>query len=88
MLHHVNTIFQAAKRTNKFLKEKNVELMSNAAYSPDLPPCDFYLFAKIKNQLRDQRFSSPEEAVKEKEKDVFQVTNKEWLNVFKIGFFV
>ncbi|GBP42039.1 hypothetical protein EVAR_95038_1 [Eumeta japonica] len=36
--------------------------MSNPAHSPDLAPSDFFLFAKIKNQLRGQRFSSPEEA--------------------------
>ncbi|GBO98650.1 Protein croquemort [Eumeta japonica] len=30
-----------------------------------LAPCDFFLFAKIENQLRSQRFSSPEEAVEE-----------------------
>jgi hypothetical protein len=26
-------------------------------YSPDLAPCDFWLFPKLKNALREQRFA-------------------------------
>ncbi|GBP24926.1 hypothetical protein EVAR_12593_1 [Eumeta japonica] len=46
-------------------KEKNVEIMNNPTYSPILAPCDFFMFTKVKNQLRGQRFSSPEEALEE-----------------------
>ena len=67
ILHHDNASSHTARQTNEFLKVNNVDLMSHPAYSPDLAPCDFYLFPKIKNQLRGQRFSSPEEAVKEYE---------------------
>ncbi|GBP65435.1 Mariner Mos1 transposase [Eumeta japonica] len=60
ILHHNNASSHTARQTNKFLKKKNVELMINPAYSPNLVPCDFFfLCAKIKNQLRGQRFSSP-----------------------------
>ncbi|GBP45175.1 Mariner Mos1 transposase [Eumeta japonica] len=45
ILSHDNASSHTAKQTNKFLKEKNVELKKNAVYSPDLGPCDF-LFAK------------------------------------------
>ncbi|GBP26672.1 Mariner Mos1 transposase [Eumeta japonica] len=60
ILYHDNASSHMAKQTNKFLKEKKVELISNLAYNPDLAPCDFFMLAKTKNQLRDQRFSSPE----------------------------
>ncbi|GBP73781.1 hypothetical protein EVAR_42953_1 [Eumeta japonica] len=64
------------KQSNKILKEKNVELICNPAYSPDLAPCDFCLFAKMKNQLCSQVFSSPEEeAAEEYEKHVSEVWN-------------
>ncbi|GBP46311.1 hypothetical protein EVAR_39688_1 [Eumeta japonica] len=43
--------------------EKNVELMSNPAYSPDLASWDFFVCENQENQLCGQRFSSPEEAV-------------------------
>ncbi|GBP18490.1 hypothetical protein EVAR_93895_1 [Eumeta japonica] len=57
--------------------EKNVELMSSPAYSPDLVPRDFYLFAKIKNHLRGQQFSSLEEAMDEYEKHVSEAVHAE-----------
>ncbi|GBP63520.1 hypothetical protein EVAR_45680_1 [Eumeta japonica] len=53
-----------AKQKNK-LKEKNIQFMSNLVYNLDLAPCGFFLLAKIRHQLRGQRFSSPEEAVEE-----------------------
>ena len=37
--------------------------MSHTPYSPDLVPNDFYLFLYVKNKMRGQRFSTPEEAV-------------------------
>lgn len=60
--------------------------MSHPAYSPDLAPCDFYLFPKIKNQLRGKRFSSPDEAVEEYEKHVSEVTTEEWHKSFQNWF--
>ncbi|GBP34221.1 Mariner Mos1 transposase [Eumeta japonica] len=87
ILHHDEASSHTAKQTNKFLKEKNLELMSNPAYRPDLASCDSFLFPKIKNQLRGQRFSSPEEAVEEYEKHVSAVTGR-GINVFKIPLFV
>ncbi|GBP20588.1 Cyclic nucleotide-gated olfactory channel [Eumeta japonica] len=72
-----------AEQKNKILKEKNIELMSKPEYSPDMATCDFFLFAKIKNLLRGQRFSSPEEAAEEYEKHVSEVTREEWHKCFR-----
>ncbi|GBP77752.1 hypothetical protein EVAR_98445_1 [Eumeta japonica] len=53
---------------------------------PDVAPCDFILFAKVKNQLRSERFSSPEAAVEENEKDVPEATREEWHTCFRNWF--
>ena len=37
--------------------------MNRSPYSPDLPPNDFFLFPYVKNKMRGQRFSTPEEKV-------------------------
>ncbi|GBP74427.1 Mariner Mos1 transposase [Eumeta japonica] len=74
ILHHDKASSHTAKQTNKCVKEKNVELMSNPAYSFDLALSDFFMFTKIKKQLRGQRFSSSEKAVKEYEKHTFEIT--------------
>jgi hypothetical protein len=31
--------------------------MDHPTYSPDLAPCDFWLFPKLKNALKKQRFA-------------------------------
>ncbi|GBP70812.1 hypothetical protein EVAR_54325_1 [Eumeta japonica] len=38
ILHHDNASSHTDKQANKFLKEKDVELVSNAAYNPDGTP--------------------------------------------------
>ncbi|GBP18404.1 hypothetical protein EVAR_14797_1 [Eumeta japonica] len=40
--HEIRASLGIDKQTNKFLKEKKVELMSNPAYSPDLRPYDSF----------------------------------------------
>ncbi|GBP26697.1 hypothetical protein EVAR_23468_1 [Eumeta japonica] len=60
------------------------------AFSDEAPFSDWhlvtFLFAKIKNQSRGQRFSSPEEAVEEYEKHVSEVTREEWHKCFQNWF--
>ncbi|GBP43467.1 hypothetical protein EVAR_16041_1 [Eumeta japonica] len=60
--HDIWASLDIANQTNKTLKEKNVELMSNRAYSPDLVSCHCFLFAKIKK--------TPKEVVEEYKKHV------------------
>lgn len=42
-------------------EEYDWEILDHPAYSPDLSPCDFYFFPKVKNELRGHRFHSVEE---------------------------
>ena len=37
------------------------EVLSHPPYSPDLSPCDFFLFSAIKEELRGRRFQTEEE---------------------------
>ena len=41
--------------------KKNMTTVPHPAYSPDLAPCDFYMFPKIKHQLKGRHFVSIEE---------------------------
>ena len=49
--------------TSEFLSTQKIELMGHPPYIPYLAPNDFCFFSYIKNKLRGQRFSTPEEAV-------------------------
>jgi len=37
------------------------EVLEHPAYSPDLAPSDYHLFGRLKNALRDRRFSTDKE---------------------------
>ena len=60
--------------------------MDHPRYSPDLAPCDFWLFPKMKENLREQRFKSEEdiisaamEAIRHLDKDAYVTAFESWL---------
>lgn len=69
-------------RTTAFLSTQNIELMDHPPYSPDLAPNDFFLFPDIKNKLRGQRFSTPEEAVEAFKMYVLELSVSVWKKCF------
>ena len=56
--------------------------MIHCPYSPNLSPNNFFLFSNIKNKIRDERFESPEAAVK----TLIFVTALEWKKCFENWF--
>jgi len=63
LLHHDNASAHTAAATLDFLAAENVQLVTHPPYSPDLAPCDFWLFPKVKEQLRGRRFESDSDAL-------------------------
>lgn len=86
ILHHDNASSHTARQTNDYLKEKNIEIMSHCPYSPDLSPNDFFLFPNVKQKMRGQRFSSPQEAVEAFQNHVFEIPTLEWRKCFRDWF--
>lgn len=58
MLHHDNAPAHSAISVKQFLAEKQVAMLEHPPYSPDLAPCDFWLFPKLKNIVKGTRFES------------------------------
>ena len=56
--------------------------MSHPAYSPDLAPNEFFLFPYVKNKMRGQRFSTPEEKVDVFRIYVLEILLSEWQKCF------
>lgn len=86
ILHHDNASSHTAKQTTEFLTEANVELMHHPPYSPDLAPCDFFLFPNAKQKLRGQRFPNPEAAVAAYREVVSEISTSEWHLCFEKWF--
>ena len=52
ILHHDNAPSHRAAKTTETIKRLDFELLDDPPYSPDLAPCDFFLFHLIKSVLR------------------------------------
>ena len=58
LLHQDNTTPYFGQEAKGFYKEERIKLLKHPLYSPDLSLCDFWLFPKIKNCLKDKRFNT------------------------------
>ena len=67
LLHHDNEPAHTSLAVREFLT-KNVTTVPHPVYSPDLAPCNLYMFPKMKLWLKGWRFISIEEIQAELQK--------------------
>lgn len=60
-LHHDNAPAHSSHLVQAFLAKHGVVQVPQPPYSPDMAPCDFFLFPKMKTALKGKRFQSREE---------------------------
>ena len=60
LLHHDNAPAYNALGIRDFLAKNNIALLEQPPYSPDLAPCDFVLFPKLKEVIKGTRFQDSE----------------------------
>ena len=58
VLQHDNAPAHTALAIRAFLAKKNIPVFPHPPYSPDLAPCDFYLFPKLKSKLKGHHFGT------------------------------
>ena len=56
LLHHDNASAHNLLGIREFLAKNNIAVLEQPAYSPDLTPCDFFLFPKLKEVIKGTRF--------------------------------
>jgi hypothetical protein len=77
--------------SREVLAKNKIITMDHPPYSPDLAPCDFYLFPKLKNIMRGEHFVDVDsikrkttklqkELTKEDMQHCFQEWEKRWTN--------
>jgi hypothetical protein len=59
ILHHDNAPAQDALRVREFLAKNSITKMNHLPYSPDLTPCDFWLFPKLKKCPKGTKICLP-----------------------------
>jgi histone-lysine N-methyltransferase SETMAR len=68
-LHHDNAPAHSSHLIQSFLAKRGITVLRQAPYSPDMAPCDFWLFPKLKRPLKGSRFDSRE--------DIMRIATKE-----------
>lgn len=63
LFHHDNAPAHSSAIATAKLVELRYELLPHPPYSPDLAPCDFFLFPNMKKWLGGKRFTSNEEVI-------------------------
>ena len=73
-LHHDKASSHTSVQTIAFQSTQNIDLMSHPPYSPELAPNVFFLFPYVKNKMRGQHFSTPQEEVDAFRMHVLEIT--------------
>jgi len=60
VLQNDNAPGHTALSIREFLAKKNISVLPHPPYSPDLAPCNFYLFPKLKSKLKGHHFGTME----------------------------
>ena len=58
LLHHDNARAHTSLLVRKFLAKNNTLMMMQPPYSPDLAPCDFFLFPRLKRPMKGRRYAT------------------------------
>jgi [histone H3]-lysine36 N-dimethyltransferase SETMAR len=82
MLHHDNASSHTATIVKEYLAQERITLLPHPPYSPDLAPCDFFLFPKLKKELAGRRFERIENLARAVNSILNTITNQEYENSF------
>jgi len=83
LLHDNNAPSHRALVTREFLAHNSIIALPQMPYSPDLAPCDFFLFPKMKLQLKGRHFDTVEEIQRESQNAVGRLREQDFQHVFQ-----
>ena len=82
-LNHDNDPAHSAHVIHAFLAKNSMSLVRQAPYSPDLAPCDFWLFPKLKTILKGKRLQSREDIMKKLTEELGSIQEEEFKKCFE-----
>ena len=90
-LLHDNAPAHKSATVQEYLKESGLDVLDHPPYSPDLSPCDFWLFPKLKEMLAGHRFefrcgigSAVYQCLQNIPKEDYQATFRKWVDRSKM----
>ena len=82
-VHVDNARPHTSKNTIRYMEAHGMKKVPHPAYSPDLAPCDFFLFGHVKKLLQGQSFQTRDELFSE----ITQILNEIPQETLKNAFF-
>ena len=82
-LHYDNARPHTARKVTQFLDEHHMKKAPQPPYSPDIAPCDFYLFGYIKDKLKGLNFDSVESLLEKVNEILEEISPNVLKKVFK-----
>ena len=86
LLHHDNARAHTAAITLDYLATNDIQLVTHPPCSPDLAPCDWFLFPSIKLQLKGKQFQNTEDARAFIEGVILDIPHSTWSGVIDSWF--
>ena len=83
LLHDDNAPSHQALVTHEFLAHNSFITLPHPPYSPDLAPCDFFLFPKMKLQLKGCHFDTVEEIQRESQNVLGKLREQDFHHAFR-----
>ena len=83
MIHHDNASPHKAQITQTFLQETGLHILPHAPYSPDLAPCDFWLFPKVKSMIAGKPFARVQDLAKAVYSALATIPQEEYREAFQ-----
>ena len=82
-LLHDNASSHKCEVVKSFLASKKVKVLNHPPYSPDLSPCDFFLFPRLKKMLSENKYTSRNSLGSTIYQCLQQIPKKDYLSAFR-----
>ncbi|UYV67254.1 hypothetical protein LAZ67_5000061 [Cordylochernes scorpioides] len=83
LLHHDNAPAHTSLLVHDFLAKNNTLMMPQPPYSPDLAPCDFFLFPKLRRPLKGRCYATLEEIKTASKEELKKILKNDFLKCFE-----
>jgi len=71
------------QKQRDFLAKNKTVIMPQSPYSPDLAPCDFFLFPKLKIPMKGKRFATIDEIKSESKNELMTIPKSAFQKCFE-----
>jgi len=83
IIHYDNAPAHRSFKVSQFLAKNSTTVVPHPPYSPDLAPCDFFLFPKLKLRMKGRRFGTIEEIQEESQRVLDTIPKRDFQGCFQ-----